>query len=1075
MEQGNGGRQPGPQANGTPWQAGCLERTTGGEWAMLFPTGGAGTPTSAVAAFPHEVQAQQSLQLLRLHALLRANPALPLDQVPPELAAAMQPSPSSQPSPPPPRQQQQQAAMQQSPPLQPQGQQVQHQQQLKGLQEQQQRQQPAAPQQSNMTAASGDAGAGDSEYLGVRPAPGDRGGWLAEVSVTLDASGQPDPGGRRQQRAVHVATELEAALARDLPLVWQQAWCGPTSSGPLCNFPFKRYCQDAKLWAIFCELPSWDKLAAYLAQLQDSGFLLKAAQAYDAFSLPQGWPEPGPLPAGGAPPAVQHPASQQGDGEDRAGGGGGSAPSYANGQADGGAGELGGAAGGGGSGRPGAAGGRGTKRRAGGPPAAEQQGRQRSRPTGNASGYPGVNRCTKSGGWYGRVALPGRQPRFDVLRDHDAQVVAVGRELALFWVSLISPGQHQRAPHPALRDSFLADAELMGQLGTAKEAADMRKLVQQLQHAGRLRQWCHLLPPPLTGSQAEQQAGPAAPAAAAAQAEDSAGLSAAAAAEQGEEEEEEEPGSPGLAAALRTCSSAAALDALTALAAAAGASAPGAEAPAAQAPEGHRLPLHQGPPASQDAGAVAAARSGVVAAPLPEGWERRAAAWQQLSLRQADAWAGSVQPASLEILSDSWPGQRDLAAAQAAAAQPASGLPSVRDNSPAEAGAAAAAGAARSSPVAEAATLRRSHHRSLMRIGSGGQVQQAAGAMPAARAAAVGRARVPEDWQELAAAWQQLAQQTAERWEGEVPAADPSWLTDAAQLQQMVLPAAQVQPTAAAEPAASAALVSPGKLQHAPAPAEPDQQQPEGSATTACTVLVWQPAAQLAGGQAPASPGEASPTSPPPLQPQGAPSTAACLASQQDGEQQVRQTAPVTTPAGTLLASLPASATARLQFLLAGLKVEPVPEAEEAGGGGGASPPQLTQQQQAPQAAGGDVLLYCRKTSGLAGLPLLEKLLVVEARLDEGPSSGPKASQQHCECLLLASGPSEDHLSPPELLPPGASSTAAAAALGRVALVSRKAFKLMPRAVHSARQWRLVGHVPLESFSEVVAVLAPHQ
>ncbi len=92
-------------------------------------------------------------------------------------------------------------------------------------------QQPVAAQPSSATAAaSGDASA--SDYLGVRPARGGCGGWLAEVSVWLGFAGQADPGGQRQRQAVPVATELgERGRRREAWLV-QRAWAACVLGAP---------------------------------------------------------------------------------------------------------------------------------------------------------------------------------------------------------------------------------------------------------------------------------------------------------------------------------------------------------------------------------------------------------------------------------------------------------------------------------------------------------------------------------------------------------------------------------------------------------------------------------------------------------------------------------------------------------------------------------------------------------------------------------------------------------------------------------------------------------------------------
>lgn len=423
----------------------------------------------------------------------------------------------------------------------------------------------------------------------------------------------------------------------------------------------------------------------------------------------------------------------------------------------------------------------------------------------------------------------------------------------------------------------------------------MRRVVRELQSTGRLRQWCHLLPPPVTSGghvlQRPQQ------------------TASAAAAKSGEESSTATGAAAGPAAAGRSRSTAA-LDALVALAATVGASEPPADTPPARAFMDGRLPPAEGLVDSQDASAAGAA---AVPAALPEGWEAQAAAWQQLSRRHAEAWAGSVQPAPMDAVAGDWWAQ--LAPDSS---------PTLRTAAPAPAAAAAEAAPARSSSLAEAATPRRSQQR--LQPGSSGATGLAGGLQPVAGGAAAGVGQVLQGWQEQAAAWQQVSQHAAERWEASVHTVDPSWLTDNAQLQSMLLPGAG-----------------------GPAAASSQQQAAAG---------------EEAGGS--------------PMQ--GRPGW---------------QAPPAATPAGRLLASLPAAAAARLQLLLARLPVEALPEGDEAvDGGGGGSPLHLTQQQlmqRAPQAAGGDVLLYCRKTNGLAGLPLLERLLVVEARREGGPSLGPKA------------------------------------------------------------------------------------
>lgn len=83
---GGGGQAPVPQATGASWMVGRLEQRNG-EWAVLFPARGAGAPASEVAAFPCEDDARHLLRLLQLHALMRAQPSLRADQLPPELAA----------------------------------------------------------------------------------------------------------------------------------------------------------------------------------------------------------------------------------------------------------------------------------------------------------------------------------------------------------------------------------------------------------------------------------------------------------------------------------------------------------------------------------------------------------------------------------------------------------------------------------------------------------------------------------------------------------------------------------------------------------------------------------------------------------------------------------------------------------------------------------------------------------------------------------------------------------------------------------------------------------------------------
>lgn len=90
----------------------------------------------------------------------------------------------------------------------------------------------------------------DSDYLGVRAAPnnggsGGQSGWVADLSLRLDGMGRPVRGAARQRQALETETELEAALVRDVAVVWQEVWCcaaapvGASQAGAtqLFNFP----------------------------------------------------------------------------------------------------------------------------------------------------------------------------------------------------------------------------------------------------------------------------------------------------------------------------------------------------------------------------------------------------------------------------------------------------------------------------------------------------------------------------------------------------------------------------------------------------------------------------------------------------------------------------------------------------------------------------------------------------------------------------------------------------------------------------------------------------------------------
>lgn len=211
------------------------------------------------------------------------------------------------------------------------------------------------------------------------------------------------------------------------------------------------------VWLSWAGTPA---LPACLLAVQAAGVLLQAAQAFDSGHLPQGWPEPELRPQAGAAPAMQSASQQQGGngGRDGSGGTGG---------------HSGGSLGGGGGGGPGG-GGCGTKRKADGPPAPGGSSGGGCQPGGagweaaasgqlppqlsSASGYPGVYRLPTGGGWFGRIKLRSlgrKRITVDVLRDSDAQVVAVGRELALFWathVARLSSSASQQQPSVKLRD-----------------------------------------------------------------------------------------------------------------------------------------------------------------------------------------------------------------------------------------------------------------------------------------------------------------------------------------------------------------------------------------------------------------------------------------------------------------------------------------------------------------------------------------------------------------------------------------------------------------------------------------------
>jgi hypothetical protein len=140
---------------------------------------------------------------------------------------------------------------------------------------------------------------------------------------------------------------------------------------------------------------------------------------------------------------------------------------------------------------------------------------------------------------------------------------------------------------------------------------------------------------------------------------------------------------------------------------------------------------------------------------------------------------------------------------------------------------------------------------------------------------------------------------------------------------------------------------------------------------------------------------------------------------------------------------------AELQMLLERLSVSPHPL-----DGQSSSP-----RHRPPVPTSGDVLLYCRRTSGMAGLPLLERLLVLSAATVDPPS--PRVSHR-CSCLLLAHGANEQQLDPP-----------AGGPTQLVVEVGPSGFKAKSMAVRTKSQWRMVGRVAQKSMDAVHAALAP--
>ncbi|KAI7836169.1 hypothetical protein COHA_009936 [Chlorella ohadii] len=89
-------------------------------------------------------------------------------------------------------------------------------------------------------AAAGAADELESDYLGVRKCPD--GGWRVVVPVRLDGLGAPALVGFKCLQSFELLSEQEAALVRDLGLLWYEQWCGPESfrDNRLWNFALRR-------------------------------------------------------------------------------------------------------------------------------------------------------------------------------------------------------------------------------------------------------------------------------------------------------------------------------------------------------------------------------------------------------------------------------------------------------------------------------------------------------------------------------------------------------------------------------------------------------------------------------------------------------------------------------------------------------------------------------------------------------------------------------------------------------------------------------------------------------------------
>ncbi|KAL4853132.1 hypothetical protein ACK3TF_005826 [Chlorella vulgaris] len=944
----------------------------------------------------------------------------------------------------------------------------------------------------------------ESDFLGVAMCGGR---WQAGFSLRLDAAaGRPCRQAHPQPQQLQAGSELEAALLRDLAVLWHGRWSAldsPTTDAAAAvptvfNMPAKRYLYDAPLAAILAELPTWAELQAYLLQQQATGFLAAAAQHYHGDSqLPAAvWADPDSSAAGTSqlPPHSEHQLAAKGlqrlPGEapsqtaaDSAATGG-AAPRRKRGRPEG----VAASGGSGGGASPG-------KRQRTGPVAAgllqqqrqqaqrhQQKGQQQQQQPGQRQawrGYTGVNPVpATSNKWRALLSIntgsAGGTSTYRnayVLEHSDPFVVAAARDVAMVWKVVVMgldgrgpDGRSKRQSLGILHAELRGNEELLAKLRTATDVPQLRTVLRQLLASGWLDQTSQTLrdalsrsptPAPVAAAAAEGEtlplpSTPASPAAgglvhaAACQPTGAelplelpdrlaAGMQQQKEGQQGQRQQQQQQQKQGQQQAWRGYTGVnwhstsnkwrAIISAVT-----------GSTEEASTYQKSSVLE-------HSDPFVVAAARDvamvwkvivmGLDGRAPDKGGRRQSLGLLHAELRGNEELLVKLRTATdvpqlrtvlRQLLASGWldqtsqtlrtaylPSQAVVAAATDAAAAEGETLPLPSPSSSPAASSPAHAAACRSSPPAEP---------------------------PELPGAAVAAAAVPADWQQRMEGWQQLAGGQGEAWAGLVEADDACWLRGDG-LGAMVTGGHAMQPAAAGHGDSQRQQQQLHQVvQQQQQQQQPHQQQGQHSGATGGTTTeageqctfpgasaLLQAAASLA--DTPQLPG-------PLLQLQSLldlPHPAAADSTVNAGNR------PATPSAARAAAAAEAAASPPAVRVL---------------------PPAALPDVMLP--VPGDVLLYCHNCSGVGGLPLLERLLVVRVL----PLQHRSAGRSHaCECLALARGAAAQELQKEPAPRPACVSLGLSGGKWRQAAVCRK-----------ARNWCITERVPRQRFSAVMAALA---